>query len=66
MNFLISSDPSPAEPKKKKHWDPYERDDDPNCEVNLRRARLGLPPIDLWNFGVQYTYNSTFSLLSPH
>ena len=63
MNFLIFSDPSPAEPKKKKHWDPFDRDD-PNCEINLRRARLGEPPIDLWNIGVQYTYKGIFYPLS--
>ena len=48
-------DPSPALTKIKKHWNPFDRDD-PNLEVNLSRAQNGLPPIDEWNIGVEYTY----------
>jgi len=49
-------DPSPATTTKiKKRWNPFDRDD-PNLELNLNRAQYGLPPIDEWNLGVEYTY----------
>jgi hypothetical protein len=51
-------DPSSATMTKiKKRWDPFDRDD-PNLELNLNRAQYGLPPIDDWNIGVEYTYRS--------
>jgi len=51
-------DPSPPTTIKiKKRWNPFDRDD-PNLEINLDRAQFGLPPIDEWNVGVEYTYRS--------
>jgi len=48
-------DPSPSPKKIKKHWNPFDTDD-PNWKVNRDRTENGLPPIDLWNIGVEYTY----------
>ena len=50
-------DPSSPLTKIKKCWNPFDRDD-PNLEINLDRAQCGLPPIDKWNVGVEYTYRS--------
>ena len=49
-------DPSPPT-KIIKRWNPFDRDD-PNLDLNLDRAQFGLPPIDYWNIGVEYTYKS--------
>jgi len=59
LERLLMIDPSPPPPttKIKKRWDPFDHDD-PNSEINLKRARYGLPPIDKWNLGVEYTYRS--------
>ena len=49
-------DPCPPPPTKiKKRWNPFDRND-PNLEINLKRAQFGLPPIDEWNLGIEYTY----------
>ena len=61
LNYLLIIDPSPPT-KTKKPWNPFDRND-PNLEVNLDRAQFGLPPIDFWNIGVEYTYKSL--LTSP-
>ena len=51
-------DPSPPPTKKiQKRWNPFDRDD-PNLEINIDRAQYGMPPIDRWNIGVEYTYKS--------
>ena len=51
---LLMIDPSPPA-KIKKRWDPFDGND-PNLEINLDREQFGLPPIDFWNIGVEYTY----------
>lgn len=38
-----------------KEWNPYDRED-PNYSANSYRARYGLPPIDRWSVGCEYTY----------
>ena len=48
-------DPSTPTKKIKKRWNPYDIGD-PNLEVNRGRAENGLPPIDFWNIGIEYTY----------
>ena len=48
------SDPSPPTKKIKKRWTPFDIDD-PNLEFNFYRIEPGLPPIDFWNIGVEYT-----------
>jgi len=54
--WILVDDPSPPPKTKiKKPWNPFDRDD-PNLELNLDRAQYGLPPIDEWNLGVEYTY----------
>ena len=55
-------DPSPPTEKIKKRWNPFDTDD-PNFEINRDRAENGLPPIDLWNIGVEYTYKRIHSCL---
>ena len=55
LNRLLMIDPSPPAKKIKKRWNPFDSDD-PNLEINLDRAENGLPPIDLWNTGVEYIY----------
>ena len=49
------TDPSLPPKKIKKRWNPFDSDD-PNQELNLDRADNGLPPIDEWNVGVEYTF----------
>lgn len=53
LNCLLMIDRSPAPKKIKKRWNPFDTDD-PNWEINFDRAEIGLPPIDLWNIGVEY------------
>jgi hypothetical protein len=55
LNRLLMIDPSTPPKKIKKRWNTFDFDD-PNLEINRRRAGNGLPPIDLWNIGVEYTY----------
>ena len=55
FNRSLIIDPSSPTKKIKKRWNRFDSDD-PNLEINLDRAEYGLPPIDLWNIGVEYTY----------
>ena len=44
----------------RKEWNRFDRDD-PNFSINFIRASHGLPPIDDWNIGVEYTYKGIYS-----
>ena len=54
---LIALDygPQPME-KIKKRWNPFDRTD-PNWRANRKRAQNGLPPVDVWNVGVEYEWD---------
>ena len=55
LSAILMIDPSPPKKKIKKRWDPFDIDD-PNLSLNHARTGHGLPPIDAWNIGVEYTY----------
>ena len=55
LSAILMIDPSPPKKKIKKRWNPFDIDD-PNLDLNLGRTENGLPPIDEWNIGVEYTY----------
>ena len=48
--------------KEKKIWDRNDRSD-PNYYGNITRASLGRPAIDIWNVGVEYTWDGAFAFL---
>ena len=54
-------DPHPPPEKIKKRWSVFNLNtiDDPNEPHNRERVRHGLPPVDLWNIGVEYIYDGT-------
>lgn len=54
--LLLMLDPKKPGKKVKKRWNKFD-DDDPNCSINNDRAQYGLPPIDMWNIGIEYTYD---------
>lgn len=45
-----------------KPWNPFDGDD-PNSLINIRRANRGLPPIDYYNIGFEYTWDGTLDIL---
>jgi hypothetical protein len=53
---LLMLDPKKPGKKVKKRWNKFD-DDDPNSSINNARAQYGLPPIDKWNIGIEYTYD---------
>lgn len=53
---MLIVDPNPPLEKEKREWNPYDRKD-PNNYVNVTRMRLGKPPIDRWNIGVEYIWD---------
>ena len=48
-------DPDPPE-KVEKKWDRFDFKD-PNCSINIQRARWRKPPIDYYNMGYTYIYD---------
>ena len=48
-------DPDPPE-KVEKKWNRSDSKD-PNCELNIQRARWRKPPIDHYNMGYTYIYD---------
>jgi len=54
---LLTSDYGPQPPKIKKRWIPFAMpSEDPNAFDNRSRVDAGLPPVDIWNIGVEYVY----------
>jgi len=51
--MILTVDPNPQVKKVKEVWDCYDLSD-PNNSVNVSRVRLGMPPIDRLNIGVEY------------
>jgi len=55
LSAVLMVDPSPPKKKIKKRWNRFDIND-PNWDINVVRTENGLPPIDEWNIGVEYTY----------